>query len=246
MELKGPLGAINQVLVTVGIQVAFALGLPVPETPSEDPTSFEVQSYWRIVFALPIAFSVVQCLLLLTVFNYETPKFLKQSNKHANLNELMGKIYEVDRVGERIDAITIENGSQVQGVTYGETFCSPRFKVATLVGCCLSVLQQLSGINAVMFYSSKIFKDVGWSARGGTALVGFVNMVSTFFAIALLGSKVCALSLLRIRKKDHTLDPELLYGGFSDRTWGCLLLQRRVRPCKDSLHHLHSGIRDPV
>jgi len=71
------------VLVTVGIQVAFALGLPVPETPSEYPNSFEVQSYWRIVFALPIAFSLIQCLLLLTVFNYDTPKFLKQNNRNA-------------------------------------------------------------------------------------------------------------------------------------------------------------------
>lgn len=33
--------------------------------------------YWRIVFGVPIAFSVLQLILMLTVFNYESPKYLK-------------------------------------------------------------------------------------------------------------------------------------------------------------------------
>lgn len=30
-ELKGPLGAINQLLITGGIMIAFFLGIPVPD-----------------------------------------------------------------------------------------------------------------------------------------------------------------------------------------------------------------------
>ncbi len=45
-ELKGPLGATTQILITVGIQVAFLLGLPVPEYPKVDifihPDSFAI------------------------------------------------------------------------------------------------------------------------------------------------------------------------------------------------------------
>ena len=46
-------------------------------------------------------------LLLLTVFSYETPKFLKLHNKNAELNKLMGKIYEPDRIVERINVIVV-------------------------------------------------------------------------------------------------------------------------------------------
>jgi hypothetical protein len=88
---------------------------------------------------LPIAFSLLQCVLLLTVFNYETPKYLKQNNRIAKLNELMGKIYEPDKVGERIDAIVIETG-KVQQVSYKETLCDPKYSMATFVGCTLSIL----------------------------------------------------------------------------------------------------------
>ena len=51
----------------------------------------------------------------------------------------------------------------------------------------LSILQQLSGINAVMFYSSTIMGEVGFRPNIGTAIVGLVNMVSTFPTLYLMG-----------------------------------------------------------
>jgi len=120
------------------------------------------------------------------VFNYDTPKFLKQQNNHGKLNELMGKIYDAERVSERINAITIETG-KASSPGYKETLISPKYYWATFLGCTLSVLQQLSGINAVMFYSSEIFNTINVNARLGSGLVGFINMASTFGAIFLLG-----------------------------------------------------------
>jgi hypothetical protein len=71
VELKGPLGATFQVLVTVGIMVSFALALPIPSYPPScryDEVSchnsplyqdFTTTGYWRVLFALPIAFSII-------------------------------------------------------------------------------------------------------------------------------------------------------------------------------------------
>ena len=98
----------------------------------------------------------------------------------------MGKIYDAERVNERINAITIETG-KTSSPGYKETLTSPKYYWATFLGCTLSVLQQLSGINAVMFYSSEIFNKMGVNARLGSGLVGFINMASTFGAIFLLG-----------------------------------------------------------
>ena len=51
------------------------------ETLKEEETlgvnAFMRFDYWRIVFGIPIAFSVLQLILMLTVFNYESPKYLK-------------------------------------------------------------------------------------------------------------------------------------------------------------------------
>lgn len=150
-ELKGPLGAVTQILITVGIMISFFLGIPVPDfvwVPTldgdrllpKDGGSFESDNYWRLLFSLPIAFSLFQSIMLMTVFNYETPKFLKQTNQHAQLNKLMGNIYESDRIKERIDAIVVETGKQ-QSPSYSETLCHPKYAYATFLGCALSVLQ---------------------------------------------------------------------------------------------------------
>ena len=71
VELKGPLGATFQVLVTVGIMASFALALPIPSYPTscrDDEASchnsplyqdFTTTGYWRVLFALPIVFSII-------------------------------------------------------------------------------------------------------------------------------------------------------------------------------------------
>jgi hypothetical protein len=72
------------------------LGIPLPSEGDTEEENFIQKDYWRVLFALPIAFSAIQSILLFTVFNFETPKFLKQNERTAELNTIMGKIYSHD------------------------------------------------------------------------------------------------------------------------------------------------------
>jgi sugar porter (SP) family MFS transporter len=77
-ELKGPFGSATQLLITLGIFISNILGIPLPTTDEEfKEDNFVNRNYWRLLFALPIAFAAIQSTLLFTIFNYETPKFLK-------------------------------------------------------------------------------------------------------------------------------------------------------------------------
>ena len=55
-----------------------------------------------IISAIPIGLSVLQVFLLVTVFRYDTPVFLKLKGEHIKLNEIMSKIYHPYVVQERI------------------------------------------------------------------------------------------------------------------------------------------------
>jgi len=72
------------------------LGIPFPTEKDDLTPSFWKDEYWRYLFAVPILLSVLQSILLFTLFNYETPKYLKQTGRDAELNRIMGKIYSVD------------------------------------------------------------------------------------------------------------------------------------------------------
>jgi len=75
-ELKGPLGALTQILITMGIMISFFLGIPIPDIAYYEDVdrfypegsdlknayinkTFESDNYWRVMFALPIAFSIL-------------------------------------------------------------------------------------------------------------------------------------------------------------------------------------------
>lgn len=98
IELKGPLGSATQLLVNLGILMVNLIELPCSSKPpsEEDMKEFIHAEYWRICFAVPIGLAIVQSILLFTVLNYETPKFLKQNDKQVALLEVMGKLYSAD------------------------------------------------------------------------------------------------------------------------------------------------------
>jgi|LauGreDrversion4_2_1035121.scaffolds.fasta_scaffold1045707_1 MFS family permease len=57
-EMKGALGSLTQILITLGIFVSNIVGLPLPESAKDVPSNFLNDNYWRIIFALPILFAV--------------------------------------------------------------------------------------------------------------------------------------------------------------------------------------------
>jgi MFS transporter, SP family, galactose:H+ symporter len=68
---------------------------------------------------------------------------------------------------------------------------APRWRTPLMIGIGLAVLQQLTGINAIIYYSNSIFAAAGYAtpaeqAQATTWGIGAVNVLSTFIAIAFI------------------------------------------------------------
>ena len=184
VEVKGPAGAFSQICITFGILLPFSIGLFYTDLDSEDNN----RTLINLVFIIPIVFGIIQVLLLLLVFRYDTPQMLKQKNELQKLREFLCKIYDPSVVQDRIDEIQVgggEGGSSGQA-GYGAVCCSSQYKRSTYVGCALSIFQQLTGINFIMFYSNTLFGNLGLPAQQITGLVGVVNFLTTFGGLFLL------------------------------------------------------------
>jgi SP family galactose:H+ symporter-like MFS transporter len=63
------------------------------------------------------------------------------------------------------------------------------FRRSVGLGILLQVMQQLTGINVIMYYAPRIFASVGFGTSAQmwtTAIVGLTNMLATFIAIGLV------------------------------------------------------------
>lgn len=97
----------------------------------------------------------------------------------------MNQIYSnPDLAKERADEIVVN--SQLDDMSYGKVCCSPKYSRATIIGCMLSVFQQLTGINVIMFYSNMVFKGLDMSNTTITALVGIINFLATLVGLGFL------------------------------------------------------------
>uniref|UniRef100_A0A1J3IE87 Sugar transporter ERD6-like 6 n=1 Tax=Noccaea caerulescens TaxID=107243 RepID=A0A1J3IE87_NOCCA len=165
-NMRGGLGSVNQLSVTIGIMLAYLLGLFVP---------------WRILAVLGILPMTV--LIPGLFFIPESPRWLAKMGMtddfETSLQVLRG--FETDITVEvneikRSVASSSKRSSTVRFVDLKRR----RYYFPLLVGIGLLVLQQLGGINGVLFYSSTIFESAGvTSSNAATFGVGAIQVVAT-------------------------------------------------------------------
>ncbi|CAI2365914.1 unnamed protein product [Moneuplotes crassus] len=203
-HLSGLLGVFNQMGACSGILLAFSVpfAMPLPD----DVNSNE----WRYIFGLPAIFALVQIFLFLFVFKYDTPLFYKKNQDQVNFDKITSRIYlfedstslefdypevELEIPEEEACLIPKRQPLEQRFRSQNEDRIVPRwtsgYKRALVIGSLLSLMQQLTGINSVTFFSSEIFSDgktgndAAFHARIGTLFVGFCAFCGTGLSIPL-------------------------------------------------------------
>lgn len=173
---RGAMVSIYQLAITIGIFVAFLLGLVL--TPD---------GLWRLAFG--IGSIMGGALVLGMLFMPRSPRWLfgqgRRDEARSVLVRTLGDPVEVDR--EFKDLSRRLEGERTLGLV--EAIRSkPAVRLALVVAVGLAFLQQASGINAILYYAPEILESVGLGERKltFTAVIGFVNMAATFIAIGLV------------------------------------------------------------
>ncbi|XP_057814283.2 sugar transporter ERD6-like 6 isoform X3 [Cryptomeria japonica] len=147
-HLRGGLGTVNMLSITIGIFVAYLLGMFIS---------------WR---HLAIAGAVPCSLLVLGLFLIpEAPRWLAKIGKdldfEASLQSLRGFDSDVSLEATEIRS-SMELNRREPNIKLSE-LCQRRYAFPLTIGIGLLVLQQLTGISGIMFYSTSIFKSAGIS-----------------------------------------------------------------------------------
>jgi sugar porter (SP) family MFS transporter len=172
VERRGSLVALYQLAITVGILAAYLIDLAL--APAEA---------WRWMIGLGVLPAAI--LLVGVALVPETPRFLLARGREREAREVLARVAAPDRVDGEIAAIRAEMAAEGTG-SWSQVF-SPALRGALIVGVGLAVLQQLTGINTVIYYAPTIFQQAGFDSDNtailGSVVVGVVNVLATIIAV---------------------------------------------------------------
>lgn len=179
-EVRGQLGLLPTAFGNIGILVCFVAGKYLDWS----------ELAW-LGAVLPVPFMVLMMMIP------ETPRWLVSRNRPQEARAALRWLRGNNAVDAELNDIVKSYSDAEQNATgsvFRELFKREHSK-AILICLGLMFFQQLSGINAVIFYTVNIFKDAGSTIDENlsTIIVGIVNFGSTFIATVLierLGRKI--------------------------------------------------------
>ncbi|XP_009610797.1 plastidic glucose transporter 4 [Nicotiana tabacum] len=174
-EIRGTLGTVNQLFICIGILAALVAGLPLSGNPL----------WWRTMFGIALIPSVL--LALGMAFSPESPRWLFQQGRISEAETSIKRLYGKERVAEVMgDLEASAQGSSEPDAGWLDLFSSRYWKVVS-IGAALFLFQQFAGINAVVYYSTAVFRSAGISSDvAASALVGAANVFGTMVASSLM------------------------------------------------------------
>lgn len=177
-DLRGRLVSINQLTIVVGILVVYFTNYAFA-------SAFGDES-WRWMLGSETLPALAFFFLLFII--PESPRWLYKNNQKEKAREVLRKLEGDREVAHELEEIESTLHGETEKVAFGDLFKGKMAKV-TMVGIVLAMLQQLVGINAIIYYAPTIFASAGAgmeSALAQTVAIGAVNLTFTFVAIWLV------------------------------------------------------------
>lgn len=178
-EFRGRMVATFQLNIVIGILVAqlsnYAIG-----TMGLGPIE------WRWMFGVEAAPAVLFLLLLIPV--PESPRWLVADDRDNEAGRILSRTgTDTGSVSSEVEKIRDSLRQERTGVR--EPLFQMKYIVPILLAIAIAAFNQLSGINAILYYAPRIFKMAGVGedlALLQTAMIGGVNLVATLAAMAVI------------------------------------------------------------
>jgi sugar porter (SP) family MFS transporter len=177
-SVRGRFVSSYQLAITMGILLAEIVDAVLSESGD-----------WRVMLGLAVIPGAALAILMLPM--PDTPRWLLKMGRRDDAREASTKVQGTDGVEGRLDEIAsdVATEKREQG-TWRDVF-GPSIRPMLKVGLGLAVFQQITGINAVIYYSDRIFAAAGFTSvqqqTDATILaIGVVNVLATFVALAFI------------------------------------------------------------
>lgn len=141
---------------------------------------------WRWMLGVEAIPALIYSVMIFSI--PESPRWLiAKFNDLKKAREILTRT-DPDGVDEAIRLAIEEEKSMKQKAGFGALF-SPRFFSSTMLAVLIAFFNQVSGINAIIYFAPRIFEMAGISTENAlisTIGIGLVNLFATFFGLYLI------------------------------------------------------------
>lgn len=185
-DKRGRMIAYYQLSITVGILLAYfsnALLVSLSKNNLENAVLewFLKEETWRPMF---LVMSIPSFIFLVMVIKIpESPRWLVFINRREKAEEILNTIRTP--LQAKVELQDIEKAA-IKSTDKTISILNKSIRLPLLIGIVLAVLQQFSGINAIIYYGPSIFKSAGIADDNALlfqVIIGAVNLLFTFVAI---------------------------------------------------------------
>lgn len=181
-SIRGRLVSLNQLTIVGGMLVVYFVNALIARFGmSLGGEVWNIDYGWRWMFVSETLPAVLFFVFLL--FVPESPRWLIKNKRAGEALATLARVNGAARAEAEADEIAETIAQEDTSVLQ---LFQPGLRVALLVGVALAILQQVTGINVVLYYAPEIFKSVGRAsdiAIYQTVIVGIVNVSFTLVAI---------------------------------------------------------------
>jgi SP family arabinose:H+ symporter-like MFS transporter len=219
-ENRGKLVSIQQLNIVLGFFAAFLSNYYFNKINNSGDSFLTDENVWR--WMLGVEFIPAICYFLFMFFVPKSPRWLCSKGKLKEAKIILNNLY-----GEKLENIEISAFDNNVKEDKKDTkvpileLLKPSLRLILIIGLVLGILQQITGINAVYFYATSIFKQTGIGTDASFAsgiLLSSTTVVFTIIAIFLI-DKMGRRPLLLVGMAGIAISLLLCAYGFNQATY---------------------------
>ena len=177
-ERRGSLSGRNELAIVVGQLAAFAINAGIAMVWGMHEG---IWRYMLAVCAVPAIFLLVGMLKM-----PESPRWLIANGLHDEALAILKQVRTEDRAVAEIEEVELLAAEEKHTQTGGwADLKTPWIRHIVLVACGLAAIQQLTGINSVMYYGTQLLREAGFSDNAAI-IANVANGV-----LAVVGTAIC-------------------------------------------------------
>ena len=175
-KIRGRLVATSQLAIVTGILVAFFSDYMIDSI---------LHGSWRWMFLAGIIPSALLWVLLF--FISRSPRWLVKIGKEDEALEVIKRVNPAEDAGMLMKSIKESLKVEAAGKKIA-IFRKPYLRLV-IIGIAVGMFNQFAGINVIMYYSTDILREAGFSAESAllqSVLIGVTNLLFTILAMSII------------------------------------------------------------